>query len=512
MLFKREKENKKNPFRSIISINAYTNEYYLFSGNKFKKIDKLFYDKSNFTVSTLDTKDFISATIELSVNIPEEDMHDAIELKAYDEFDLDQTAEYIIRYIEIPELKTDKNRYFQIFVAEPKIIEEIFEPIQQTIKYIDYIYPKPLLLHNLYRRNIVEPYGVHGYLYFQKEDAFIALFKDGRYLYSKSMKFSFEHIYERFCEIYGERVDEEAFYNLLLTEGLKTSNYDYQDCLMKVFNEIFLHINDILIYSKRAFEIESIDLFYIGSEVGPLSGINEYAITYLGIESYDFDFDYEIDTSSKEYIDQFHYLSIFEALYNMEGNQSPNFTLFFRPPPFLARRSGQFIVTTLVATIIALSFPIYYFTYDAYIKISNKRLYKEEQELSKTVLAIQRKIASLESEKKKVVSLIRNEKTKFEKKKMILSAIYDKKVNYPMKAKIIVGFANDMSKFDVHTTKIVNDENRFVLSLVAKNENRITKLIKHLTNSYRNIHTNIAKISKDKKTGMYYGDLEVTIL
>ncbi len=499
-------------FQKIVSINAYQNVSYQFQNNILQKIEKLQYDKRNFVVSTLDSKDFISSIVEISVNIPPEDLQDAIELKAYDDLGLDQAVEYIIRFIEIPGRKTDKLRYFQVFVAEPEVIQEVFEPIRQQVKYIDYIYPKPYLIQNVYDKDILEAYGVHGYLYFQKEDAFLALFKDGEYIYSKSLKYSFENIYERFCELYGERVDEDSFYEMLQNEGLKTSNFDYQDHLMKLFSEIFLYVNDILIYAKRAFEIEKIDMFYTGSETGPVLGLNEYAHTYLGIEASDFDFDYEMEKGDW-YVDQFHCLSVLEAIKNSEGEDSPNFTIFFRPPPFVARRSGQFIITTAATIVLALSMPVYNYTYDTYVKISNERLAKEEKQLNEITTSIKKEIAALDREKNDILAKIKGENDLFETKKKILTAIYDKKVNYPMKAKTIVEFGNDMTKFDVRVTKINDRDSLFTLSLYSKSEKKITQFIKHLTDKYENkIHTDIEKIYKDDETGIYHGDLKVTVL
>ncbi|WP_456323070.1 hypothetical protein [Hydrogenimonas sp.] len=514
-MFKAPKEigGAGNPgFQKIVSINAYQNVYYEFVNNSLRKIGKLGYDKKNFVISTLDAKDFISSIVETSVNIPPEDLRDAIELKAYDDLGLDQAVEYIIQYIEVPSLKNEKMRSFHVFVADPKVVEEVFEPAIQQVKYIDYIYPKPYLIRNIYEKDILEAYGVHGYLYFQKEDAFLALFRDGEYIYSKSLRYSFENIYERFCELYGERVDEDAFYSMLQIEGLKTSNFEYQDHLMKLFSEVFLYINDILIYAKRAFEIEKIDMFYTGSETGPIRGLNEYAYTHLGIESDDFDFNYEI-SAMEGYIDQFHYLGILEAFKDMEGEESPNFTLFFRPPPFVVRKSGQFIIATTATIVLALSLPVYNFTYDSYVKITIDKLKKEEKQLDKLVTSIKNEIGTLQKQKSSILAKIKAENDLFEKKRKILTAIYNKKVNYPMKAKTIVSFGNDMSKFGVKVTKITDDDDTFTLSLFSNSEKKITRFIKYLTDTYeRKIHTDIDKIYKDKKSGIYHGDLKVTIL
>ncbi len=514
-MFKRSKSlhsNGEKQFHKIVSVNAYRNIYYEFKENSLKRLDRPVYDKRNIVVSTLDAKDFITSLVEISVNIPPEDIKDAIELKAYDDLGLDPAAEYLIRFVEATEKRTEKSRYFHVFVAEPEAVHETFDPIAKRVKFIDYIYPRPYLIRNLYHKEILEPYGVHGFLYFQKEDAFLTLYKEGEYLYSKSIKYSFENIYERFCELYGERVDEEAFFDMLQKEGLKTSNFEWQDQLMKLFSEIFLYISDIIIFAKKAYEFDQIDQFFTGSDVGPILGLNEYAHTYLGFESTDFDFDYGIEQEGW-YIDQFHPLSVFEAIRDLEGEESPNFTLFFRPPPFLLRRSGQFIVTTIAAVMLALALPVYNYSYDLVVKMQNDKLVKKEQKLSRLVNSLRIQIAQLEKQKSAILGKIKAEKELFEKKKKILAAIYDKKVNYPMKAKHIVQLGNDMSRFKVKVTKIVDHDNSFVLSLYADSDKKITQYIKYLTDHYGGkIHTDIDKIYKDEKTGVYHGDLKVDIL
>ncbi|SFP13239.1 hypothetical protein [Hydrogenimonas thermophila] len=506
-------KSEQTDLNKIVSIDPYNSIYYQLQNNTLNKVKKLEFNKKNHVVSTLNTKDFISTVIELSINIPNEDLKDAIELKTYEDLGLDQTLAYVIRFEEILDRNSENKRFFNVFVTEPNTIEETFQSIKEQVKFIDAIYPKPYLIQNLYEKNILSPFGIHGFLYFQREDAFVALFKDGKYLYSKSIKFSFETIYEHFCELYGERVDEDTFFEIIRKDGINSSNLDYQSHLKKLFTEIFLHINDIFLYTKRAFEIDSIDLFFVGSYFGKIEGIDEYITTYLGINSSNFDFDYGIENIGNEYIDQFHYLSCIEAQKTLQGTSTaPNFTLFFRPPPFVMRRSGKFIITLSAATLIVLSLPVYNYIYDSFIKIDIKLLQNETNKITKLSNAIRSEIKSKENIKKSIESKIELEKNLLEKKRKILQAVYDKKVNYLMKAKTIVQLGNDMSKFNVYVTKITNKDNQFILSLYASNEKNITNFIKYLTNHYNQIvYTDIEKIYKDKN-GIYRGDLKVKML
>ena len=119
--------------------------------------------------------------------------------------------------------------------------------------------PVPLLLKGLYQREIVTEVGVHCYIYFQDNDAFFTLYNDQEFVYTKSLKYSIKLMHERFCELYGEQIAYTLFIELLSGEGLGSANREYQRDLIKLFGELFLHINDVLTYSKRAFELEKID-------------------------------------------------------------------------------------------------------------------------------------------------------------------------------------------------------------------------------------------------------------
>jgi len=509
MLFSRKNISKNKP--KITSIDQYNSIFYQTQNNTIKRVKNIEFDEGDFIVSTIDAKDFISTTIEISVNIPDEDLQDIIELKAYEELELDQALIYIIRFEEILDSSFDGKRYFNVFAVERSTIEKIFKPTKKQIKFIDAIYPKPHLIQNIYENGILDLSGVHGFLYFQKEDTFITLYKDGRYLYSKSIKYSFETIYEYFCRLYGKKINRKVMFEAILKGATDNLNYDYENSLENLFNEIFSHINDILLYAKRVYEIDSIELFFVGSTFGKIDRFNEYISNYLYINPLDFDFDYGIEKGVNEYIDQFHYLSCLEAKKSIKKTSTiPNFTLFFRPPPFIMRHSGKLVIAMLVAVILSFLIPAYNYMYSHFIRLDIKSLQNRVDRVSKISSAIYSEIDKLEKSKKSIESKIETEKKNLEKNQKVLQAIYEKKVNYLMKAKTLAMLGNDMSKFGIHVTKIKNKNNQFMLSLYACSEKDITNFIKYLSNHYDKIvHTDIENIYKDKKSGVYRGDLKI---
>ncbi|WP_281950836.1 hypothetical protein [Nitrosophilus kaiyonis] len=503
---------KKRSFKSIVSINPYSNTFYESRNSKIKKLPSLKFSKSNFYVSFLSTKNFIVSQVSISKNIPEEDLKDAIEIKAYEDLGLDQTIEYKIEYLEIPTLPSDKDRKFHVFVADPTVIMEDFEKIAEKIKYIDIIYPAPLLFKYLYQKDLVDNEGSHVFIYFQRDDAFLALYKEGRYLYSKSLKYSFNDMAERFSELLGERIDEEDFINLLATEGLRTSNFEYQQHLMKLFSEVFMHLNDVLIYAKRANDIDKIDKIFISSEFGHISGIDEYAQTYLGLLSLDFSFDYGFQTE-ETFIEDLHYLLHTAAIITLENEEEvPNFTLFKRPPPLLQRPSGQLFAVTAASMLLAFAYPLYNFAYNYKLQYDTYVLKQEYNKLHPERVRLETTINSLKKDKKNILAKISNEQKIYKTRMNILDSIYNKKVNYPMKGKIIAELSQDIIKFKVNTKSVRTDENNMEWDVVSKDEKRITNFIKYISHKKGDrYHIETNKIEKDEKEKIYKSTIKVVI-
>ena len=300
-------QEKQQSFTSVISVDPYKREYYKSVSSHLKKELDPKYSKNQYAISYIGTKNFISSLISVSKNVPEDDLADIIENKVYEDLALDMAISYKTDYIEAYNKVDESNRFFHVFVVDPLTLEEDFKNVVEDIKYIDQILPVPLLLKTLYTREIIDDAGVHCFIYFQENDTFLTLYNEHEFVYTKSLKFSLKEIHQRFCELLGEQLPLEIFLQILSNEGLATVNKEYQKHLIKLFAEVFLHINDVLTYAKRAFEIEKIDHIYIGSELSNIAGLDEYSQTYLAIRSSEFNFNYGY-TSDNHHINQLHAL------------------------------------------------------------------------------------------------------------------------------------------------------------------------------------------------------------
>ena len=506
-----KKSSSQSTVKNVVTLNTYADKSYIFKDDAFKPLKKLTYNTSNFVTSYLNNKDIITATVHISRSIPEEDIADIIEIKAYEEIGLDQASSYIISSMEVE--TEEEERIYHIFVAEPEVLDSLYLPIKKETKYLDLIVPAPLLYKALYTKEILQDNHAHCFVYFTQNDAFVTIYRNGEYLYSKSIEFSLEQIYDKYCEAVGEKVDEKEFYTILESEGLKTTNNDYQQNFMKIFAEVFITINDIIIYAKRAFNLDTIDQMFIGSERGPIIGLDDYSQNYLGLHSTDFNFNYNV-TNEEWYTDQLQYLMLLSSFEYLEDESSfVNLTMYPRAPSFVNRASGQFIISTFAAVSLSLAYPLIYlvgsYVNDAKIyalTIENNKLTAESTKYKKILSEKKNTISVLDKEIKKL-SDIYHGKTK------TLTSIYDKKVNYRLKSGIFHTVAEKLTKFEVDVDNIRTEGDTIWISLLSTDDRKMTELIKHISETrFEELKgMDIERIQKDPGSNYYKGLLKVEL-
>ena len=506
-----KKKSLKSIVKNIVTLNPYTDKKYIFKNDIFKPLNKYSYNTSNFITSYISNKDLISTTIHLSRNIPNEDIADILEIKAYEELGLDQAIDYIISSTEVENV--GEEREFQIFVAQPEILGELYLPIKKQTKYIDLIIPAPLLYKALYKREILQDNKTHCFIYFTMDETFVTFYSNGEFIYSKSIEFSLNQIYDKYCELVGEKIDEKEFFSILEAEGLKIANSEYQQNVMKIFSEVFITLNDIVVYAKRAFQLKTVDHMFIGSVNGSIIGLDEYSENYLGLQSADLNFNYNVN-NNEWYTDQLQSLMLLNTLDYMEDEESViNLTIFPRAPSFMKRASGQFIVATFAAILLGLAPPLGYlavsYINDAKIHVltnENNKLTEEFNKYKKILGAKKKEIAALD---KNIVNVskIYSGKTK------TLRAIYDKKVNYRLKSETFHTIANDLSKFDVHVDTMFSKNDILWLSLVSSDDRKLTELIKYISDTHFDElkQIDIELIKKDPEGSYYKGLLKVEL-
>ena len=504
-----KKSSSNSTIKNVVTLNVFSEKSYIFKDDAFQPLNKLTYNTANFITSYISNKDIITTSVTISRSIPEEDIADILDIKAYEELGLDQANSYVISSYEVE--NAGEERQYHIFVAEPEELDTLYLPIKQQTKYVDLIIPAPLLYKPLYSKEILQDNNTHCFVYFTQHDASVTLYKDGEYLYSKSIEFSLEQIYDKYCELIGEKVDEQEFFSILEAEGLKTTNNDYQQNFMKIFGEVFITINDIIIYAKRAFNLESIDQMFIGSERGPIIGLDDYSQNYLGLHSSDFNFNYNV-SNEEWYTDQFQYLMLLASFEYMEDESAfVNLTMYPRAPAFVNRASGQFLISTFAAISLSLAYPLIYlvgsYVNDAKVYALNNEDEKLTAEATKYKAILSKKKSTI----KRLDNKIKNISTIYSGKTKTLTAIYDKKINYKLKSGLFHTIASELDKFDVHVDMLSTDDDTLFVSLVSTDDRKFTELIKYISDTHFDDvkEIDIARIVKDPENSYYKGILKV---
>ncbi|MDD2358280.1 MAG: hypothetical protein PHX13_10260 [Thiovulaceae bacterium] len=506
----------KQSFTSVISVDPYKREYFKgISSHLERELDPT-YSKTQYVLSYLGAKSFISSLISVSKNIPEDDLPDIIENKVYEDLALDMAISYKISYIEAYNNIDETNRFFHVFVVDPLTLDEDFQYVIEDIKYIDQIVPVALLLKTLYTKEILDNNSVDCFIYLQENDAFLTIYSDSEFIYTKSIKFSLTELHQRFCELLGEQISLQLFSQLLSTEGLATSNKEYQQHLIKLFSETFVHINDVLTYVKRAFEIEKIDHIYIGSELGKIAGLDEYSQTYLAIKSSEFDFNYGY-TTEQNHLNQLHALMHLYTTMPSTQRYECNFSIFHRPPPFTKRESGKFILLTSAALAISLLYPIVNWSLSYAETIRYSMLNQDYTSVHPIKMTREATINLKEKQKLEADNIKKAEENEYNNKKNTLIKIHEVKVNYPMKAKHLTYLTKDLNKYSVMLTNIAYDENEsnktFVFSLSSTSDKKITELLEYLTKTKTDTYKfSLQHIDFDEKEKSYISELKVKLL
>lgn len=509
-------KSKQQTYSTIVSANPYRGDYYGGTFNTISKTSSPSFSKEQYALSFLNTKGFISTLIGISKNIPEDDIYDALENKVYEELALDMAIEYHIKYIEAIHRGTEGDRFFHVFVVDPLTLEQEFSPVIEKLKYLDQIVPVPLLLKSLYVKGHIDSNDAHCFVYFQENDAFFCIYNEQEFIYAKSLKFSLKQMHERFCELLGEQIDLIAFETMLANDGLNTSNPEYQKNLIKLFGEIFLHISDVITYAKRAYDIKKFDEIFIGTGVGKVIGLDEYAQTYLGIKTAPLDFDYGFNTNG-QIVDQIHQLLHLYGRLESDERYECNFTIFHRPPPFAKRDSGKLILVTAAALAAALLYPGVYWGLSYFEEFRHAVLTKEYEQvhIEKTTRedTVNLKLANKNAAQK----LLDEQKTAYKQKQDTLVKVHEKKVDYPMKAKILADFTQSFNQYRVQLKTIkysedLNNTKTFAFGLTSSSTQDITALLKHLTESKRDRYTfNLELISYDDEQKSYLSELKAVI-
>ncbi len=461
---------KKKPSSKATKI-IFKNKNFLLENKQLSTYSNQPYSK---LYAMLDFSECITDIIEISKNIPKEDLADTIELKVYEELSLDPTQNYIIRFQHhSSDDENGTNKYF-VFVAKEYEVANKFKT-----KPIDFIAYSPLVISALFQNSILPNTNDYAFVYLDDNDAFIAIYSKGDFLYCKgSQKLSIAYLLNKFCEIAGERISQSDFLDYFLNNRLKLDRFDSTDTKTQFWTQFFTTISEILQHAKRTYKIDEYSAIYIGSSSGTLVDIENLSKDYVNAKILPFDFN--ILNSFNGDI-----LTKLLCLY-VDSENALDFSIFHRPPPLLWRDGGKFAVISAFSVSLFVLYPAVMFgPYEAYLLYKANSLDDYYASISTEKTTYEAKISALNSvvmQDKKLLSSLNKE---FDGSINILQDLANIKTRYTPKSIIMVDIANIANVADVRLDRLDFNETNATLICASSDSGNIAKFINLLKEKYK---------------------------
>ena len=503
---------KKGAKQSIITLDVYSNKIYKFTNGVFEIVKKLKTNKQDVIISYVTNSDLIIEPIDISSHVPEEEVQNAIVDKVYDELMLDVAVEYDIYPIKVGS-DGSLDKYQTVIVDKTSLIEK-FAPVIKKAKIIDYVIPAPFLYQALYSVNKLKNGTIDAFLYFGETDTFITFYKNTKYIYSKSINYSLKHMYARVCQLAQEVFLTEDEFKNKLKDGSYKSDNRLNDLMIKILNECFLSINDILIYAKRVYALDKIDNLFVGFSFGYIDGIESYVKNYLNLDSKPISSIYSKEDPAK-LIDPLCALEIYTVKELSAGTiVLPNLTPAPRPLPLSKRPAGKMLGIAVVVILAALALPIYDYSIGLITQLGNSALEEKERtvtaEANKYKNIIKQKsdkLKALNIAKKKLENIYTNKKGKLEE-------VYNRKFRYNLKSEQLAAITKVLSHYSIISREISITDTKYVIEVESKDDKEITKFVKSLVKEFDKKIQNIDldKLEFDKKDKLFKGKVAIEFL
>jgi len=161
----------------------YLTKNYLYIYENDRVVRKEYSKDKGIVTSTILLKDIYNINFKLPKDLKKEELIIEAEKYVFTEGALDYTKQYKINYI----FQDLGDFYFvDAFVVELETLKEIFASHLKLYKYIDFISPAPLVFKEYYNITNIKP-QVDVFIYFNQEDAFLSCFKNGEFVFTKSI-------------------------------------------------------------------------------------------------------------------------------------------------------------------------------------------------------------------------------------------------------------------------------------------------------------------------------------
>jgi len=485
------------PHTKTLIYNPESKTFRILEQDSLKRIQSPSFSRATTNRSFIPNRFLIQGTLEISsALLSSSDLKEAVETAAYEELGLDEATEY--EFIFSAPQKASADRIpIKVYAVDKKRASELFSDAIEEIVCFDELLPFPVLFKSLYDQRVLPSGESHAFLYLSDEDCVFVFCRNGSPLFSKSLPtFSLKRIHENYKEV----TEYDKFIKTFTKEGTRSPVPSLQEYFIKTFNNLFIQINDILVFLNRAYDTGKPDHLYIASAYGPVSGMNEFANTYLGLSSSPMVFHTRVK-SDDWFIDPP------DLLLALGADPELSFPLYPRPEVFFRRPAGKALAVAAAATILGLSVPAFYFGEALFLKSANAKLETELSSLTREAAKYRGILAGLLREKKTEQKELAKVKSFYSEKYRRLKTIEKMKNGYRFRWADLYRFAELLKKHSVYLSSLEYKNGVYRMKLVSDDDRKMTELVKELTSELSPSFIDLKRLSE--KDGVYLSLLEV---
>lgn len=408
---------------SVIYVDPFVDQALSFNGKEFGVAK----ERSSKVASRVSYNDIIIHSFKLSSAMAETDLKTMVEIKMYDEAGLDLQKKYKILYVK-KELENSDTILVEGFAIEEGKTKETLTQVLKNERYIDFLALPFLTFSTLYTRKILAPKN-DLYVYIAKDEAFLALYKEGHYVSTKSIM-TLEDMLKRLKREEIE-LDDSQLVSLLREKGLEASlylesEYKLQSAIQSLFVEIFTKINDVLMHNRNIFGIDLLDRIFMNTASGRVKGLKSFLESFGYEQTALHDFRLFKDTSKER-----PFTSIVAAYAQEQCEQNDNTynaTLFLRPPLFLKTEVGKLMLFSSACALTGLLFPLYLFVMSEQAQEQIETLSAQFAQVQKNTASFQEKLTQLSKDVADADALKTKQREALSNVKLSVDQLYDMKL------------------------------------------------------------------------------------
>lgn len=339
----------------IFYIDPSSNVTLCFDGKHFSQTE---ISKKQFIASRVFYDDIISHSFKVAKSTSPEEIKSSIEIRMYEDAGLDLQKEYKITHI-LKELDFEEMVLVEAFAIEKSKVEDRLKAILKKTKYIDFLAIPFLSFSTLYKNKIIAAKN-DVFVYMEENEAFLALYKDGKYLSTKSLT-NFENILH---SLHKETIDMDmaTLQDILKNKGLDPNAYDRDDAhifnaLETIFADIFTKMNNVIIHNRSIFGFEKIDRLFFGTKFGRIKGLQETSKNFFSSELELMDFNLFSEKVESNFFERILASYIYDVSQELLLEQ--DITFFKREAPFVKTEAGKFLLFACGFLCLLALYPLY---------------------------------------------------------------------------------------------------------------------------------------------------------